>query len=1051
MTADSDQVPAGRNKVLLLGWDSADWRVIHPLLDAGRMPHLKRLIERGVMGNLRTLEPALSPMLWNSIATGKTGDKHGVLSFIEPQPDGRGVRPVSSASRRCKALWNILGGRGLRSHVVNWFASYPAEPIDGICVSNLFCCPAGADFDTWPVPPGSVQPEHFAETFAELRIHPREIDAACILNILPEAQQVVPERDPRITTIAERLAQMYTVHAVGTWLAERDDWDLLAVYFESLDHFSHDFMEYRPPQMPHVGDRDFAVFGEVIDNVYAHHDELLGRYIELAGEEATVVLLSDHGFHSDHMRPAGSSSMDDNPVAWHREYGVFAAAGPGLRSDEHVYGMTLLDVAPTVLTLLGQPVAADMDGSVMTPIWRDPPQVSYVDSYEGEGDATVGETPASPPGATAAALEQLVALGYIDRVPEDAEKAVRQAETSQLTTLITVYQSTNRHHQALDALAQLEQLAGTMAEDENRQALLDAVWSQQATSFAQVGEFSKSQQKIGQRFGGDEAGPERLRLEAQLKIAQGDHRGAIGRLQKVIDAQPGEVGALLQLALCHLNTRSWARCSEVCGRALELNGELDGAWYYLGVAEHFQGRYESAVEKLMRSVSLRFVNPKAHYYLGLSAMQTGNPAMAVRALSLASQQGDGLPEAEEALEEIHRQTDGEFREHEWRGDLGERAPAAAGERPADSSEVRGWMQVARKAVARGDHAEAEASSTRVLDEFPAHLDALYIRSLCRIRGGDWQAAREDLERFVANGEPTAGVRYHLGLTHLAEDSHEEAIGQLEGALEIEPGHPLARFYLGLCKLRTSGVEAAVEQFKKALELDPSLTRAERLLRRLQHDPRAAAALETAVEVGDVRWNVSELPQRTVTLVSGLPRSGTSLMMQMLRAGGMDIMTDGLREADENNPKGYLEFEPAQRLQTDKSWVAGAVDKVVKVIHLQLRHLPAGYRYRVVFMHRDIGDVVASQGKMLQRLGADAPSAPEALAAEFTRQRAEVLRWLHERPEFDTIEVSYDRLVEAPEKALARIDAFFDEDLDLEAMRSAIDPSLRRSKLAGEAP
>jgi predicted AlkP superfamily phosphohydrolase/phosphomutase len=125
-------------RVLLVGWDAADWRVIHPLMDAGKMPVLERLVGEGTMANLATLHPVLSPMLWTSIATGKRPFKHGVLGFTEPTEDASGIRPVTSLSRKVKALWNILGQEGLRSNVVGWWPSHPAEPIRGAMVSNHY-------------------------------------------------------------------------------------------------------------------------------------------------------------------------------------------------------------------------------------------------------------------------------------------------------------------------------------------------------------------------------------------------------------------------------------------------------------------------------------------------------------------------------------------------------------------------------------------------------------------------------------------------------------------------------------------------------------------------------------------------------------------------------------------------------------------------------------------------------------------------------------------------------------------------------------------------
>jgi predicted AlkP superfamily phosphohydrolase/phosphomutase len=113
-------------KLLLIGWDAADWKVIHPLMDAGKMPVLKNLVETGASGNLASLDPPLSPIMWTSIGTGKTADKHGVLGFTQPRADGSGVQPVLSSSRKVKAIWNILMQQGLKTHVIGWWPSHPA-------------------------------------------------------------------------------------------------------------------------------------------------------------------------------------------------------------------------------------------------------------------------------------------------------------------------------------------------------------------------------------------------------------------------------------------------------------------------------------------------------------------------------------------------------------------------------------------------------------------------------------------------------------------------------------------------------------------------------------------------------------------------------------------------------------------------------------------------------------------------------------------------------------------------------------------------------------
>src|SRR4051812_10309682 len=143
---------SSRPRVLLLGWDAADWKIITPLLERGEMPFLAQVVREGVMGNIATLTPALSPLLWTSIATGKRADKHGILGFAEPRADGLGLQVASSNSRRSAALWNILAAHRRKSAFVHWFATHPTEPVPGaVIVSDLHPAVTGPTFDEWPL------------------------------------------------------------------------------------------------------------------------------------------------------------------------------------------------------------------------------------------------------------------------------------------------------------------------------------------------------------------------------------------------------------------------------------------------------------------------------------------------------------------------------------------------------------------------------------------------------------------------------------------------------------------------------------------------------------------------------------------------------------------------------------------------------------------------------------------------------------------------------------------------------------------------------------
>jgi len=179
----------------------------------------------------------------------------------------------------------------------------------------------------------------------------------------------------------------------------------------------------------------------------------------------------------------------------------------------------------------------------------------------------------------------------------------------------------------------------------------------------------------------------------------------------------------------------------------------------------------------------------------------------------------------------------------------------------------------------------------------------------------------------------------------------------------------------------------------------------------------------------------------VTVVSGLPRSGTSLAMQMLLAGGVPLLSDAMRPPDADNPSGYLEYAPVLRTATDASWVAQAPGKAVKVVYALLRQLPQGFEYRVLWMRRRLGDVIASQERMLARRGApaDAALSRERLAAVFAAQLAETEAWLAQQPSFRVLALDYTEVVADPQRAARAIDAFLGGGLDREAMAAAVDP------------
>jgi hypothetical protein len=187
-------------------------------------------------------------------------------------------------------------------------------------------------------------------------------------------------------------------------------------------------------------------------------------------------------------------------------------------------------------------------------------------------------------------------------------------------------------------------------------------------------------------------------------------------------------------------------------------------------------------------------------------------------------------------------------------------------------------------------------------------------------------------------------------------------------------------------------------------------------------------------------------RRAVTVVSGLPRSGTSLMMQMLGAGGMPVLSDGMRAADEDNPRGYLELEAVKRTRKDATWLSEAHGKAVKVIHLLLRNLPPDRAYRVVFMRRPVAEVVASQRAMLERSGRQGARLPDdKLAALLEAQARDTQAWMARQPHLRVLTVDYRDCIEQPGEVAARVNAFLGGGLDEAAMAGVVDAGLYRQR------
>ncbi len=933
-------------RVLLIGWDAADWKVIQPLLDAGEMPNLARLIAGGLRGNIATLYPVLSPMLWTSIATGKRAYQHGIHGFSEPLPDGSGVRPISILSRRTKALWNILNQNGYRSIVTGWWPSHPAEPINGVMVSNHFSQPVGTPEQMPPLPAGTIHPASLAESLAELRVNPAELTGEFIRMFVPDFDKVDQAKDKRLHSLAKIIAETMSIHAVATELLETQDWDFAGIYYAGLDHFGHGFMSFHPPRLPHVSEADFALYQHVIANAYRYHDTMLGMLLNFTDEHTTVILMSDHGFHPDEQRPDYIPAEPAGPAVEHRHFGILCMKGPGLRRGEPILGASLLDICPTVLSVFGLPPGKDMDGKVLLPVFKAPPRIEPIESWDNvPGDAGIHppETRLDPV-ASAEAFKQLVELGYVAPPGPNVKDTVAECVRELKYNLARSYRDGNCCGEAV--------------------ALAEELWTRWPQEH---------------RFG-------TLLIDCLLPLRQtARRRAAIEELARRIEKYQAEAKA-------ELAQRAEKRAKEKSG---------DG-----GVTQaNRRNRYE---ERRLREL--------AH----------GRPLLL-----------DWLYITQALLENKR----GEARERLARLTASDHSARGKHQRVASTLVELGDVETARELLEKAVAGDVENPTL--------HAQLAHVHFKAKRFDAAIAAATDSLSLLYFQ----PALHALLGQALLERQRFAEAEQALRVAVAQSPRHLVA--HEALAKLYREQLNRPAEAFAhegRARSLRMELaTRDSGDAEARENSVSAPAIVASLSETnGDIAPPFPETLDRSqiITVVSGLPRSGTSLMMQLLVAAGREALTDHKRGADADNPLGYYEFEQVLDLARDTSWIPQARGKVVKIVAQLLPHLPRNEHYHIVFMERNLGEVIASQRAMLERQGRRGADLDEQKLAEtYVAQLTRLQKQIAARSELRVLPVNYNELLSDAARLVPRVADFLGEPFDVAKAASAIRPDLRRQKQA----
>ncbi|MBZ0111503.1 MAG: alkaline phosphatase family protein [Thermoanaerobaculia bacterium] len=405
--------PGGR--VLVLGLDGVDSVVVDELIQAGELPNFARLRSEGVLVPLQSAHPLLSPIIWTTIATGRLPQDHGITGFVT-MDEGK-ESPVTSQLRRTKALWNLASEAGQSVSVVGWWATWPAETVDGTVVSDrtglhFLLADEGTDLEL----PGLTFPGDLVEEIEPLLTLPGDLDEAELSSFIHRQKLrdgPVDFSDPE-SHLRWAVAAAHSNIDVGLHLWESRRPDLALIYVEEVDTISHLF--------GHLFGRDDLsgdlllqdeVFGDAVLSAYRLADAAVGKMLDALDEDSTLVVLSDHGFRLGELVNDPSRAGSERGVSHksHRLAGVLGLAGRAVRVGGNSENASILDITPSVLSLLGLPASDEMPGRVLDELIGPLSSPDRVASYENGDGGTATVVSAST--VDEELVKKLRALGYL--------------------------------------------------------------------------------------------------------------------------------------------------------------------------------------------------------------------------------------------------------------------------------------------------------------------------------------------------------------------------------------------------------------------------------------------------------------------------------------------------------------------------------------------------------------------------------------------------------------------------------------------------------------
>lgn len=594
-------------RVLLVGWQGTDSRTIQSLLQAGRLTHLQALLDRSAHFELAVPRPANLPSAWTTLATGRRPHEHGILHTVAPTSSGIGLEPISSRHRRRAAFWNLLNDAGLQTLVIGWPVTYPAEAVAGVCVSDRI---AAAAIEREPTDSGNAwaSPQQLLPILRSRFVAPGQLDEITVAQMLPrpaKSSPVYPQLEAACRSI---VAEAATYFRMMRWCLSERPWDFAACVFPGLRR-AHELADWLERIAP--GSSEYA--HEIVTGCYEHHDLLLGQLLQQPGETHVIAIALGAG------RPNGESTG-----------GLAAIAGPAVRPASLSSHHSALDLAPTLLAMLGAPIPADLPGYPWRGEFeRDLPihaaGTNGVQPTEPQGGDLQSSSPLnfeSSPNALDPSVEHLVQLGYIDPREIAEQERLRSCKwTVRFQQAISELDAGMLDH----AIAKLELLVDEQSESHSARAML-------AEALFRAGRRSDARRQVEWlRYHGNEQ-PQVYRLAAAIEFASRDFDAALAELQGTRRGTTRCSGADVMEGSVWLRKRDLERARTAYQSAIEQEGPSRDALTGMAGVELMSGQTEAAAMHALDALSSDMSCGRAHYYLAVALTELDRPQEALQAL-----------------------------------------------------------------------------------------------------------------------------------------------------------------------------------------------------------------------------------------------------------------------------------------------------------------------------------------------------------------------------------------------------------------------------------